>query len=49
MTRPKNYPYSRPQWGKVVTEVHGWGCSNYFKIVTLKNRIIKNRITGEEK
>nr|DAN37105.1 MAG TPA: hypothetical protein [Caudoviricetes sp.]DAX90012.1 MAG TPA: hypothetical protein [Caudoviricetes sp.] len=44
MTRPKNYPYSRPQWEKVVTEVHSWGCSNYFKIVTLKNRI-----TGEEK
>jgi len=23
--RPKKYPYSRPQWEKVVTEVHSWG------------------------
>ncbi|RSI79990.1 hypothetical protein D8852_07275 [Streptococcus mitis] len=42
--RPKNYPYSRHQWEKVVTVVHSRVCSNYFKIVTLKNRI-----TGEEK
>ena len=42
--RPKKYPYSRPQWGKVGTEVHSWEFSNNFKIVTLQNRI-----TGEEK
>ena len=44
MTRPENYPYSKPQWVKAVTVVHSRVCSNYFKIVTLKNRI-----TGEEK
>lgn len=44
MARPQKYPYSKSQWEEVITEVHSWGCSNYFKIITLKNRI-----TGEER
>ena len=44
MTRPKRYPYSKTQWEEVVTIFHSGECSNYFKIITLKNKI-----TGEVK
>lgn len=44
MARPKRYPYSKSQWEKVVTVFHSKDCLNYFRVVTLKNKI-----TGEER
>lgn len=38
--RPKRYPYSRNQWGKVVSKVYAFNGVEYAEFVNFKNRII---------